>query len=237
MYVVDGDAGEADDPHDARARTARHVLDVDVAHDGLVGAFVAGVVEQVNRENGFGDAADLDVAHEDVFEDAAADGVRLEAQRAVEVRAVHLAVLDEDVAAVARNLAADDDAAVAVLHRAVADDDVLRRDADPAAVVVAARLDGDAVVSRVEDAVLDQNVLRRLRVAAVVVRAVAADVEAADGDVLGERRVHLPEGRVDDGDALDEDVAAAVGLDERRAQARALTEDALSHGHTAVAHL
>src|SRR5215204_783465 len=35
-YVVDGHAGEADDPHDARARTARHVLDQDVADDGLV---------------------------------------------------------------------------------------------------------------------------------------------------------------------------------------------------------
>ena len=88
------------------------------------------------------------------FVGAAALGVGLEAQGAIEVGTVHLAVLDEDIAAIAGDLAPDDHAAVAVLHRAAADDKVLRGDGHATPVVVAAGLDGDAVVARVEDAVL-----------------------------------------------------------------------------------
>ncbi len=68
---------------------------------------------------GLGHAADFHAAPEAIFEDAAALGVGLEPERAIEVRAVHRAVLDEDVAAAAGNFAADDDPAVVVLHRAV----------------------------------------------------------------------------------------------------------------------
>src|SRR5215213_5400550 len=236
-YVVDDDAGEADHPHHARARTARHVFEPDVAHHGFVKPPVARVVEHVDGQHGLRHAPHLDAAHKDVLDSAAAYGVRLEAQRAVEVRAVHLAVFHEDVAAVARNLAPDDDAAVPVLHDAVAHDDVLRRDAHAPPVVVAARLDGDAVVARVEDAVFYQHVLGRLRVAPVVVRAVAVDVDAPHRDVCRERRVNLPEGRVDDAHAFDEDVAAAVRLYEGRAQVVTFAEDSLTDGNIAVPHL
>ena len=121
-----------------------------------------------------------------------------------------------------------DDAAVAVLHRAVADDDVLDRHVHAPAVVVAAGLERDAVVAGVEGAALDQHVAARLRIAAVVVRAVAADRHVAHRDVLAEDRMDLPHRRVDDRDALDEDVAAAVRLDEVRPQPVALAEDALA---------
>src|SRR5215213_2621888 len=183
-YVVDDDAGEADHPHHARARTARHVFEPDVAHHGFVKPPVARVVEHVDGQHGLRHAPHLDAAHKDVLDSAAAYGVRLEAQRAVEVRAVHLAVFHEDVAAVARNLAPDDDAAVPV-----------------------------------------------------VVRAVAVDVDAPHRDVCRERRVNLPEGRVDDAHAFDEDVAAAVRLYEGRAQVVPRAEDSFTDGHAAVPHL
>ena len=68
--------------------------------------------------------------------DAAAHGVGLQPQHAVEVRTVHPAVFGEDVAHAAGDLAADGDAAVAVLHLAVADDDVLARHVDAPAVAL-----------------------------------------------------------------------------------------------------
>ena len=55
----------------------------------------------------------------DVFDHAAAIGIGLDAQSALEMRAAHAAVADKDVAHAARNLAADADAAVAVLHGAI----------------------------------------------------------------------------------------------------------------------
>src|SRR5262245_918798 len=128
----------------------------------------AGLIEKIYRQNGFGDAADLDVAHEDILDHAAALGVRFEAQRAVEVRAVHIAVFDEDVAHAARNLAAHHDSAVAVLHHAISDDDIFGRRGDAAPVVVPARFDGDAIVAGVEDAIFDQNILTGFRITPVV---------------------------------------------------------------------
>ena len=98
-------------------------------------------------------------------------------------------------------------------------------------------LDRDAVVAGVERAVLDQHVAARLGIAAVVVRAVAADRYAADGDVLAEHRVDLPHRRVDDRHALDEHVAAAIGLDEIRPQVVARAEDALGDRHALGLHL
>ena len=94
---------------------------------GVKLAVVAFLVEEVGGDDRLGDLADGDVAHGDVLDHAAARGVVLEAQRAVEPRAVHAALLGEDVARAAGDLAADGHAAVAVLHLAVADDDVLDR--------------------------------------------------------------------------------------------------------------
>jgi hypothetical protein len=56
------------------------------------------------------------------------------------------------------------------------------------------------------------------------------DLHAAHGDVLREHRMDLPHRRADDGHALDQDVLAAVGLDEIRPQEAARAEDALATG-------
>src|ERR1044072_8122716 len=66
-YVIDGHAGEADDPHHARARRARHVLDLDVTHDRL-GRPLFAEIQKVNGEYGLGNAADLDVTHVNVLQ-------------------------------------------------------------------------------------------------------------------------------------------------------------------------
>src|SRR5690606_1964015 len=126
------------------------------------------------------------VPHVDFLDHAAAARVGLEAQAALQVRAVHAAVLGEDVPRATRDLAADGHAAVTVLHVAVAYDHVLDGGGEPPAILVASRLQRDAVVPRVEVAVLDEHVAARLRIAAVVVRSVALDANSANGDVLAE---------------------------------------------------
>ena len=62
-----------------------HALDEDVAHLGDERAGVARLVAQVDLDRGELHVADLDVAHEDVLDDAAAQRVGLEAQRALEL--------------------------------------------------------------------------------------------------------------------------------------------------------
>src|SRR6266508_3434263 len=81
-------------------------------------------------------------------------------------------------------------------------------------------IDGDVVVVRAEVAVLDDDVVATLGVAAVGVGVRGARVggHPVDGDVAAQRRVHLPEQRVLQRDALDQHGVAGVGLDERGPQ-------------------
>src|ERR1044071_3014382 len=235
--VVDGRVLEALHVERGAALAALQVLHRDVADDGRELALRALLVVEVDGQHGVRDLPDGDVAEVDVLKETAADGVVLGAQRVVEVGAVERTVFGEEEPDAAGDFAADGDAAVAVLHAAAADDDVLRGDVQTPAVGVAAGLDGDAVVARVEGAVFDEHVLARLGVAAVVVLAVALDVDPADGDVGAEDGVEFPHRRVDDGDALDEHVLAAVGLDELRAEVAAFAEDALADGRAALGQL
>src|SRR5204863_1391747 len=115
--------------------------------------------------------------------------VGLEAQAALQNRAVELAVLGEDVARAAADFTADGDAAVAGAHAAAADDDVFHRHVDAAAVGVAAGLQRDAVVAGLEQAVFDQHAAARLGIAAVVIRSLRTDGHTAHGDVGGKRRM------------------------------------------------
>src|SRR4029079_1102978 len=151
------------------------VAHVHVAQDRRIGAVAPLFVVEVGGDDRFGHLADGDVAHGDALDQPAAGRVGLEPQHAIEARAVHAALLREDVPRAAGDLAADDDAAVPVAHVAVADDDVLDRRVQPPSVVVAAGLERDAVVAGVERALLDQHVAARFGVAAVVVGAVAVD--------------------------------------------------------------
>ncbi len=125
------DVLEALDLHTEFALLAGDVLKIYVLDGGgeAAVALLALLVDQIDFEHGLVALAHLDVAHEDVLDDAAAARVGLDADHAVKLGRVHDAVLDKEVLESARDLAAHDDAAVAVLHAAVAHDDVLGGDA------------------------------------------------------------------------------------------------------------
>ena len=147
------------------------------------------------------------------------------------------AVFHEDVADVAAHLATDAEAVDAGVEIAVADEDAFGGAGDAPGVLVAAGFDGDAVVAGAESAAFDENIGAGVGVAAVVVVVEAFDGDAADDDVAAEGRVENPEGRVAEGEALDEDAFAAEGLEEAGAKARAGAEDARGQGRAVVAEL
>src|SRR5450756_360052 len=209
----------------------------DIAHHRSERPLLAFLVVEFDVDGGCRHPAALHVAHVDMLDHAAAHGVVLEAQHAVQVRAVHLAILREHVADIARAFAAHGDATVAVLHDAVLHDEVLARHMQSAAIGVAPALDGDAIVAGIEGAAVDQHVDARFGVAAVVVGTVTGDGHVAHRDVLAEHRVHFIHRRVDDGDVLNLHVGAAVGLHEHGPQPGAVAELALRDGCTLLDHL
>src|SRR5215203_2120846 len=107
-----------------------------------------------------------------MLQSAATRRVVLEPQCAIEIRAVHLALLDEHIADAAGNLASDRDATVSIPHLALANHNVLRWCRYSATICVAAALDGYAIVTSVEEASLDENIAARFRITAIVVRPV-----------------------------------------------------------------
>src|SRR5262249_39111666 len=137
------------------------------------------LIVEVDVDRGARHLPDLHIAHVHVLDHAAADGVGLEAQHAIQVGAVHGAFLGEYVADIARALTPHRYAAVPVFHGAVAHHDVLAGRVQTAPVRVAAALDRDAIVARVERAAFDQHIDAGFGVAAIVVRAVAGDGHVA----------------------------------------------------------
>src|ERR1043166_5373527 len=108
------------------------------------------------------------------------------------MRAVHFAVLGEDIANAAGIFAAQHHAAVAVHHHAIANDQIFRRHIDPASVGVLAGFDRDAIVAGVEDTFFDQHIATAFGITAIVVGPVAVDFDAAHDDVGGELRCDFP---------------------------------------------
>ena len=235
--VVDvAEAVECDDQHTILRLSAGDVFEVDVAHGGVVApaANLVVLVVEVDFQYALLAHAHLNITHVDVLNDATAAGVGLDAHDAIQVGRVHHVVLRIDVAATTRNLRADDHTAVAVLHLAVADDDVLAGAVPEPSVAVASALDGDAVVARVEEAVLNEHAVARLRVAAVAVGPVVGNLHPAHGDVLRQQGMDDPKGRAQQGEVLHQDVLTLIEVDELRAQAVLLGEDALVHVHAVL---
>ena len=143
------------------ALLAGDVLHVDVSHrwdEASLGGFV-GFIFQVDAHHGLTALSHAHAPHIYILRHSATAGVGLQTQHTVEVGGVHLAVLDEHVAAATRNLRANHHTAMTIGHGAVAHDDVLRRNVPETSVLVASTLDGDAVVACLEAAVLDEHVL------------------------------------------------------------------------------
>src|SRR5690625_6064305 len=65
----------------------------------------------------------------------------------------------------------------------------------------------------------------------------AYHTDAADGHVLAQSGMETPHRRIRDGDALDEDVAAVVGLDEIGPDVRPIPENALLDRHPLLSQL
>lgn len=187
---------QADNEYAELALFAGHVLQVYVADDGWEAAvaLLAVFVLQVDAEHGFAALAYGDIAHKYVLYDSAAAGAGLDADDAIQVGAVHLAVLHVQVVVAAGDFAADNYAAVTVLHEAVAHDDVLTGGVPFAPVGITTRLDGDAVVTGIEDTVFYQYVLAGFGVAAVAVGTTVEDVYTAHSEAFAEQRVNDPEG-------------------------------------------
>src|SRR5439155_8530715 len=128
-----------------------HPFHEHVAHHGYERPAFARFVAQIDFDRCQLHVADLDVAHEDILDEATAHGIRLQAQTALELGAVETALLCENVSRAARDFAPDRDAAVTGLHLTTADDDVFDRNIQAPAVRIASRLQGDAIVAGVED--------------------------------------------------------------------------------------
>ena len=230
---------ESDNLYAVLALLAGDIVEMHVAHGGQVATaadFVVLIVE-VDFQHRLATLSHLDVAGIDILDDTAAAGVGLDAHHAVETGAVHLVVLGKHVAASARDFTADDHTSVSVLHLAVAYDDVLAGFVPESSVHVASALDGDAVVAGVEVAVLNEHTVTRFGVTSVAVGAVVVDVYASHGHVLAEQGVDDPEGRTQQGHALDEHTVTLVGVDELRAQSVGLGEASVVHVHAVFGHL
>ena len=183
------------------ALLACHVLHVNVLHRGIesAAAHLLRLVVGVYLQHSLLALSHFYVAEVDVLDDAATTRVCLDAEHALKVGRVHLAVLYEHILASARNLAAYYHAAVTVLHCAVPDDDVAAGNAckftcrTGTSVGIATALYGYAVVTGVEYAVFDEDILATLWVTAVSVGTFVPYFNSLHRDVLGEQRVDNPE--------------------------------------------
>ena len=162
---------KSDDEYTEFTLLASHVFEVYVAHGRGIAAIALFpvFVLQVDAQYGFAALADGDVAYKYILYQSAAAGTGLDADYAVQVGAVHAAVLNEQVAVAAGYFTADNDAAMTVFHEAAAHDDIFAGNVPLASVLVTAGFDGYAVVARIEGTVFYQYVFAGFRVAAVSV--------------------------------------------------------------------
>ena len=213
------------------AALGHNVLHHHVAHAGRERAAGAFLVIEIDVDYAARHFADRVVAEVEILQVAATVRVGLDAQGAVEVRAVHAVVFHVHIAYAARNFAADGYATVAVFHAAIPHHDVFAGDVDAASVAIAAALDGDAIVAGIEFATIDQHVGRALRIAAIVVGTVAGDLDVAHGDIPAQHGIEFPHRRIADGDAFEQNVGRAVWLHEIGPQRGPIAVDALAHRH------
>ena len=227
------------------ALLACHVLHIYVLHRRVesAAAHLFRLVVGVYLQHSLLALSHLNVTEIDVLDDTAAARVCLDAEHALKVGRVHLAVLHKHILATAGNLASYDNTAVTIFHCAVPDDEVAARNAGiftcaaSTSVSIATALYCYTVITRMEYAILDKHILTTLWVTAVSVRSFIPYFNTFHGDVLREQRVDNPERRAQQSDARDENVLALVEVDELRAQSVALAKASLVHRHTVLSRL
>src|SRR5262249_47540992 len=139
------------------ALRAGDITDFDVSHRGRKIPGVSLFIIEVDGDDRLLHLPNCHVPHINALDHAAPLRVALQPESPIELRTVHPAAIDEDVARTAGNFAADGHAAVSILHDAVTDDDILYRRCKPPAIVVAAGLERDAIIAGVERTFFDQN--------------------------------------------------------------------------------
>lgn len=109
---------KSDDEYTEFALLASHVFEVYVAYGRGIAAIALFpvFVLQVDAQYGFAALADSDVAYKYILYQSATAGTGLDADYAVQVGAVHAAVLNEQVAVAAGYFTADNDAAMTVYN-------------------------------------------------------------------------------------------------------------------------
>ena len=158
-----------------------------------------------------------DVAYANILDHTAATSGTLDANASV--CSVENTVADGNLLNAATHLASDNHAAVSRKHRAVCNRDVLARNANLSCLIVAASLDCDTVVANRDVAVAYMNILAALRVDSVGIwRQRIVDCNAMNRYIVAEFRIHSPERRILDMDALNLNVLASHRLNERRSE-------------------
>ena len=195
VYNVLGRRGQTVDENTIFTLAAVYATDVHVANNGRIDmvAVLFGLIEQVNLEHTLVTYAHVYVANPHVLYYAATAVASLDADHTIQFGAIHIAVLDPEVAEAARYLAAEHHAAVTVLHLTVANVDVLCALAI-ATIVVATALDGNAVVARVERAILCEHIGAALGVAAVAIGTEVVEGHATHCKVGNVEGVQGPKG-------------------------------------------
>jgi len=168
----------------------------------------------------------------DVFNITAARGIGFEAQGHFQVRAVKVVVLSKHIFNAAGSFAPESNAPVTRFEHTIFDDNIPARDVNILPVAVAAGFDGDAIVAVAEIAILDQDAVAGIRVAPVRVGTFGIHSDVADSDIGAIDRTHDPHRRIDDVNALDENIGAADRLDEIGAQMGIGAKDTLGDGHS-----
>ena len=212
---------KSDDEYTEFALLASHVFEVYVAHGRGIAAIALFpvFVLQVDAQYGFAALADGDVAYKYILYQSAAAGTGLDSDYAVQVGAVHAAVLNEQVTVAAGYFTADNDAAMTVFHEAAAHDDIFAGNVPLASVLVTAGFDGYAVVARIEGTVFYQYVFAGFRVAAVSVGSTVEYVHATYDEAFAKQRMYNPERRVQQGYILYQHRVAGIEVDELRTHA------------------
>src|SRR5882724_5934844 len=130
-----------------------------------------------------------------------------------------------------------------VLHLAAANDYVLGRNRDTSPVIVPAGLDLDTVVAGCEVAILDQHIGTGFGIAPVgiwsgLIRSIGLSlhVHATHCDIGAQHWMDLPHRRISERHAFDQNILAAVRLNELRPQVASFAIDTLADGR-GVGHL
>ena len=154
------------------------------------------LILQIDAQYGFSTLSYGDVAYKYIFDDSTPAGTGFYADHPVQIRAVHLAIFNKQVAIAAGYFTTDNNATMPVFHFTVAYDDVLAGYIPFAPVCIASRFDGDTIVTGIKSTVLYQYILTGFRIASISVGTTVEYIDTAYNQTFAKQRVNHPKRRV-----------------------------------------